>query len=291
MNISPRVALSLGLAACCGGGLLFSLRTAKGQPAPTPTVAASGASASGAPQSGAAPAPPSGAASAPAPAAGTAGASATAMPGAPVFNQTIGNSPAPGRATPIFVFGGTGNGEASYDLQSQNVYSLLQQRGVPIPNVLHPDSTAKPSFIVERLIVVSLSGAPAAAAAQPTVAPATTPNTPGGATPGAAATAVTVRPPTDAERTVTSVRRVVEAELSRGSGRIGGNHRRKLELLRSSLVSLEKANSLGGAVANAVAGSAGGQSNDKKSIDFRELFYGRARAYARAADQVAPKGF
>ncbi len=198
------------------------------------------------------------------------------------------------------VFGGTGvGGGESYDLQIQNVYSLLRQRGVPIPNVLYPTSTAKPSFIVERLIVLSISGAGSkaaggnAASQSPSPASGGAPGgAPGGATGGAAAAP---QGPTDAERTVTDVRRVVDAEISRGSGRLGGDHLRKLRYLRAAIVSLEQANQIGSAVSGAIGGAIpagqGGNGQGQTKIDPREIFYGTARRYARRADALAPKGF
>lgn len=197
------------------------------------------------------------------------------------------------------VFGGTGAGGESYDLQSQNVYSLLRQRGVPIPNVLYPTSTAKPSFIVERLIVLSISGAGGKAGGGDNAAPQSSSSSSGG--PGEArgggsgGAAAAPQGPTDAERTVTDVRRVVDAEISRGSGRLGGDHLRKLRYLRAAIVSLEQANQIGSAVSSAIGGgipagqSGNGQGNTK--VDPREIFYGTARRYARRADALAPKGF
>ena len=294
MNSSRRVALSLGLATVFAGGLLFSFRIANGQPAPTPAktpVRTPGPAAKKVtPKAGAKKV--SGKAGAK-PRAKVVVLPASAAPGVPsssTFSQTVGISPASRREIPILVFGGTGNGGERFDLQSQNVYNLLQQRGVAIPNVLHPYSTAKSSFIIERLIVLSVAGAGANKDnANGNSNPAPAAGTPG----GTANDPLKPKEPTDAERTVTAVRRVVEAEISRGSGRLGGSHLRKLQFLRASLVSLEKANAIGSVVAGVINGAApasGGDAN-KKTIDPREIFYGDARRYARAADRLAPVGY
>lgn len=295
MNSSRRVALSLGLASLFGGGLLFSFRVANGQPSNTAAFSnsASGPISNSVSSTGVSPS-----------SGGAAGFStvSTAPVASPPLKQTIGISPAqPVRQQVFNVFGGTGvdsPGSESYDLQSQNVYSLLRQRGVPIPNVLYPTSTAKPSFIVERLIVLSVTGAGsggagAAAPAQPS-APSGAIGERGGRA-GAGGAAAAPKGPTDAERTVTAVRRVVEAEISRGSGRLGGDHRRKLQFLRAALVSLEQANQTGSIVAGAIGGAIpAGQSGNgqgQTKIDPREIFYGTARRYARRADLLVPKGF
>jgi len=271
MNISRQVALSLGLGAFGGAALMLSLRSASGQPstppaAPVPAV----------------PAAPSVAGASP---------SASATP-SPFLPQTIGISPANSNRQKGFnLFGNAGGGGESYDLQSRNVYGLLEQRGVydqrtiPHRSVLDPESTTKSSFIIERLIVLSLTGSSAKGNNAPTTAAPAAPPT--GTRPGAAPTgAAPANAPTDAELTVSAVRRVVDIEISRGSGRIGGTHRRKLQFLDKAIRSLEQANQIGGAVATAVAG-AGGQT----AINPREVFYGNARQYARAADQLTPKGF
>lgn len=305
MNSSRRIALSLGLATLFGGGLLFSYSIANGQPiANTATNPAPSSSNPASPLSNAAAplgAPSSSGAAAPGSASGFSTVSTTTNT-SPVLRQTIGISPAqPVRQRAFNVFGGTGvdsPGSESYDLQSQNVYSLLRQRGVPIPNILYPTSTAKPSFIIERLIVLSVTGAGsssggggggAAAPAQPS---APSGGKLGGGPDGGSAAAAP-KGPTDTERTVTDVRRVVDAEISRGSGRLGGDHRRKLQLLRAALVSLEQANQPGngvaGAIGSAISGAQSGQGQTK--VDPREIFYGIARRYARRADLLAPKGF
>jgi len=203
-------------------------------------------------------------------------------------------------------FGVAGNGGESYDLQSQNVYSLLEQRGVydqrnvPHLSVLDPQSPAKPSFIIERLIVLSITGASSKSGGNGSNAPAA-PSGPTGVPNGAggASAAAQANAPTDAELTVSAVRRVVDVEISRGSGRVGGTHRRKLLFLRAAIRSLEQANQIGSAVSAAISGGSGGNaapssgqgggSSDK--VDIREVFYGDARRYARAADQLTPKGF
>lgn len=230
-------------------------------------------------------------------------AGAASAPTSPVLSQTVGISPTqPVREGVFKVFGGTGEGGETYDLQTQNVYSLLQQQGVPIKNVLHPDSTAKPSFIVERLIVLSASGGSGGQANSQSNSSSSTSGRSSG--PGApslsAGTTAQVQGPSDVERTITAVRRVVEAEISRGSGRIGGNHRRKLQFLRAAIVSIEQADqgaatmsgTVGGASdarSGSSSGAGNGQGQDK--FDPRELFYGQARRYARQADRLAPKGF
>lgn len=287
---------------------MFSLHSANGQPTSTPPTP--GAPLSAPPASGP---PTSGAASAGAPLS-TAPGSAPSM-GAPAtagttpattakttLVHTIGISPTqPTIQRGFNVFGGTGNGGGeSYDLQSQNVYSLLQERGVAIPNVLHPDSTAKPSFIIERLIVLSITGASGKSGGNNNSAPSS-PSAPTGvpSRAGGGNTTTQASGPTDAELTVSAVRRVVDAEISRGSGRIGGTHRRKLQFLRAAIHSLEQANQLGNTISTVISGTARGgaapssgqgtSSSDK--IDPREIFYGNARNYARAADQLAPKGY
>ncbi len=199
----------------------------------------------------------------------------------------------------FLVFGGTGN--ESYDLQAENVYSLLRQRGVQIPNVLHPLSTAKPSFIVERLIVLSLTGGNAAPAAGASGASTSSVSPGGGSSSGTTGGAAAQKPagPSDAERTVSAVRAVIEAERDRGSGRAGGAHRQKLDKLVIAIRSLERANRLGAFVSQAVGGSAGGSSGsgsaatgsgDKSKTDPREVLYGQARIDSRKADLYAPTG-
>ncbi len=296
MKSSRRVALSLGLATVVAGGLL-SLRIANGQPAPTPAKTPKRTPRPTAKKNAKKVAPRTGAkkATGAAPRAVSAPVPVVAAtpvgPGSPTLPQTVGISPASRREIPLTVFGGTGNGGERFDLQSQNVYNLLQQRGVPIPNVLHPYSTAKPSFIIERLIVLSVTGAANNGNNGNNANSSSSSGTPGGAAKG------TVQPkePTDAERTVTAVRRVVDAEISRGSGRLGGTHRRKLQFLRASLMSLEQANRIGSAVAGAIGGgsapSSGGNNGNTTKIDPREIFYGDARRYARAADRLAPVGY
>lgn len=232
--------------------------------------------------------------------------SALTTTGSKPLRQTIGVSPAPVRQKPFLVFGGTGNGGGeSYDLQTQNVYSLLQQRGVQYPNVLYPYSAAKPSFIIERLIVLSVTGASGNASSGNAGSGISggkggALSSPGSGSPSGAGGAAQAKGPTDAERTVTAVRRVVDAEISRGSGRLGGTHRRKLQFLRAALVSLEQAQ-VGSAVASAIGGASGkdsgivtGQGSNgqgQSKIDPREIFYSNARAYARTADRLTPRGF
>ena len=204
----------------------------------------------------------------------------------------------------FLVFGGTGNDSESYDLQYENMYSLLRQRGVQIPNILHPLSTAKPSFIVERLIVLSLTGgnngaaAPAAGGASSGGSSGGSSSSRGGDAGAGGAAATAPAGPTDAERTVSAVRAVVDAEIKRGSGRGGGAHRQKLIYLSRAITYLEQANNLGAALTQAVGGSAGGSSSSgaaaggdgKSKTDPRELLYGQARITSRAADRYAPTG-
>ncbi len=284
-----RVAFSLGLVAACGGAIFFSL-SAKGQPQPVSTTP--GGSPSAFPTS----ASPS--------SSGTSGGGATAsgaVPSgtvSPPLRQTIGISPVQVGKKAFVLFGGTGNDD-SYDLQNEVVYSLLRQRGVPIPNVLHPLSTAKPSFIVERLIVLSLTGGNNSTAAAGAGASSSDARGSGSSSPGSGATGAAAAPagPSDAEQTVSAVRAVVDAEIARGSGRLGGAHRQKLQLLSRSIRSLESANRLGALVTSAVggdsrgggSGSAGGGTT-KSKLDPREIFYGQARVTSRRADRYAPTG-
>ena len=194
----------------------------------------------------------------------------------------------------VLVLGGTGND--SYDLQTENVYSLLRQSGVPIPNVLHPLSTAKPSFILEHLIVYSLTGGTGSASANAQSAPPTGPqNVPPGFRGGPQTTAAAApKPYSDTERTIMAVGQVVDAEISRGSGRLGGAHLQKLKLLRAAISQLELVNRLAAGAgltsgSNGRPGATGGGGTTSK-IDPREILYGQARLDARAADRYAPTG-
>ncbi|BCM93586.1 hypothetical protein IAD21_05477 [Abditibacteriota bacterium] len=295
MTSFRRVAFSLGFVAICGGALLFSLSTANGQPSPS-SMPSSGSP--GSPGSGSPPMPgmPGGAG---VPGAGTAiGATGAITTGAPPLKQTIGVSPVQIGKKQILVLGGTGN--ETYDLQNENVYSLLRESGTPIPNVLHPLSTAKPSFILERLIVFSLTGGNNSANANASGSSGSTPSESsrsGSATEGSGATTQAPQGPSDAEKTVTAVRQVVDAEISRGTGRLGGAHRRKLQLLSNAIRSLEAANRLGSIVTQAIggaqetsrsSGSGSTDTGDKSKLDPREILYGRARLTARAADRYTP---
>ncbi len=289
MTSLRRVALSLGLVAACGGALVFSLSKASGAPkkvgaAKTPTPKARKPVKAKAPVIVTVSAP----SGTPAP---------TGTPN-PTLKQTIGISPVQTGTQPLIVLGGLGDGNNSYDLQNEVVYSLLRQSGVPIPNVLHPFSTAKPSFVVEHLIVYSLTGgnsnssAPATPATPVQGAVPGAPGAPGGVGTNAPAAP---KPYTDAERTVMAVGRVVDAEISRGSGRIGGAHLQKLRLLRSAISSLEAANRLAsGAGATPSAGgrpgAAGGGNSNTSKTDPREYLYGQARLTSRRADRYAPTG-
>lgn len=260
----------------------------------------SGPPTSGAPSSGAPLSSAPGSASSTANAAPTATATTT-------LPQTIGISPAqPPSQTGFTPIGIAGSGGESYDLQSQIVYGLLEQRGVydqrgiPHLSVLDPQSTAKPSFIIERLIVLNTTGASAKSGggnSAPSSAPSSATGAPNGA--GGASTSAQVSAPTDAGLTISAVRRVVDAEISRGSGRIGGTHRRKLLLLRAALRSLEEANKASSAASTTTGGGARGNAapssgqggNSSTQTDPREAFYGYARRYARIADQLVPTGY
>ncbi|RYX86722.1 hypothetical protein EON83_00655 [bacterium] len=289
MTSFRRVAFPLGIVAICGGALLFSLSTANGQSAPpSPSTLPGSQAPGGMPGASGMPA----AAGVPAPAAGV----PATTTGSPSFRQTIGVSPVQIGKKPLVVLGGTGND--TYDLQNENIYSLLREDGTPIPNVLHPLSTAKPSFILERLIVVSLTGNSSTGssnAASGAASSSPAPSGLSGAAEGGAGAAQAPAGPTEAQKTVTAVRRVVDAELSRGTGRLGGSHRRKLQLLSSAIRSLEAANQTGAFINQALGGAggetgapAGGTGGTDSKLDPREILYGRARLTARQADLVTP---
>ena len=292
MTSFRRVALSLGLVAACGGALVFSHSVASGAPKKTDAPTAPAALKTPATPKKAIPAKPAAKKpvikAIPTPAATAPTPSGTANP---TLKQTIGISPVQTGTNTFLVFGGDGTN--TYDLQNENVYSLLRQSGVPIPNVLHPLSTAKPSFIIERLIVLSLTGGNNTANANAS-APANSPrpNTPGAPTGTQATAASAPKPLTDAERTVIAVGDVVDAEITRGSGKLGGAHLQKLRYLSSAIRSLEAANRIGAGVApletERISGKNKGTAGPK--VDAREIFYGQARLTSRAADRYAPTG-
>ncbi len=240
MTSFRRVAFPLGFVAICGGALLFSLSTANGQSTPpsapsVPPVSPlplSGSPGSGGPGMSGAPGAPGSTGAVP-------GTSTTATTGTPPLKQTIGVSPVQVGKKQFIVLGGTGN--ETYDLQIENLYSLLRENGVPIPNILHPLSTAKPSFIIERLITLNKSGGTAAAGGTSSPsAPSLSGSGPSSAQSSASAggTAVDTRLQ-DVAITFTALHRIVQTELKQGTGRLGGGHRQKLLYLSQALGKLE----------------------------------------------------
>ena len=287
MTSSRRVALSLILVAACGGALVSFLPSARGQNvAAGQNVALDTGPASAPPTSGAAQTSSGDA---------TSGATGTASTGTgPIpLKNVVGIAPVQIRPKPLLVevIGGTGNESADNDLQLKNVYSLLQQRGVAIPNVLHPYSTAKPSFIVERLIVLSINGGNSTST---TGGASTSDGGRGGSGSGdTGGTTQAPAGPTAAQSTISDVHRFVDAELTRGSGRLGGAHRRKLRLLSDAIGKLETANSIGAAISSAVGGDGRGGGGGTSTgggdkVDPREILYGQVRLTARAADRYVP---
>lgn len=224
MTSFRRVAFPLGFAAILGGALLFSLSTARGQSAApsAPPGASSPGAMSGSGNS----------ATGNSAVGGSSSGAALATTGAPTLPQTIGVSPVfpirQGGNKSFIVLGGTGND--NYDLQIENLYSLLRERGVPIPNVLHPLSTAKPSFIIEKLIVLASSNSATSTQGGGSAGPSlSAPSSPASPAQGTAAgadsgggTAYSVAV------TLRGIERIINAEFSRGTGRLGGAHRSKL---------------------------------------------------------------
>ena len=267
MTSFRRVAFPLCFATILGGALLFSLSAARGQTAAPTSPSSSSASGSSAMSSS------GNSAVGGAPAGAVAGAAPSI--GAPTFAQTTGVSPSfpirPSANNVFAVIGGTGND--TYDLQIENLYSLLRERGVPIPNVLHPLSTAKPSFIVERLITLNLTSAPTAGAGGGGSSAGPQASSSGrDAAVGASANAG--ESVSQSTLTIQAVKRIVDAEISRGTGRLGGSHRTKLTYLSRAIgqIVLEAAAAMEAQQSTAAAASS------QRSADINQAGADRARA-------------